>query len=120
MSDIHITVEAYGGTNIPERAIPQMVALANRLGVNVHADLNGVTVMAKPYVDPQALAARWHEELLSKRSIKMACVQPDSAEPTWHCQGCGRDWLVAAHNEDRCPACCTSRISQYSSEADRG
>jgi hypothetical protein len=76
VSDLHITVEAYAGTDIPERAIPQMVALANRLGVNVHADLNGVTVMAIPFVDPHALAVAWHEELLSKRPIKMACVQP--------------------------------------------
>lgn len=63
VSDLHITVEGYAGCDIP-RAIAEMVALAWRLQIHVHADLNGVTVMARPGDDPQLLTEAWHKELL--------------------------------------------------------
>lgn len=80
---LYIAVEAYAGSDIPEQAIPQLLTLAGKLGINVHCDLNGVQVMAKPGADPVELAGLWRAELNSKHAHKIACAHP----PETHAQG---------------------------------
>lgn len=52
-----------------------MIKLADRLGIGVHASLNGVKVMAKPGDDPLDLAAAWDYELRTnpRYPIAVAC-----------------------------------------------
>lgn len=64
---LYIDVKVYGGSDIP-KAINQMVLLANRIGLTVWADLNGVRTLARPMDDPQMITLDWHEALKNKRS----------------------------------------------------
>ena len=51
---ISITVEGYGGAGLDE-ICADMVSLANRIGIDVWCDCNGVRVLACPKDDVDAL-----------------------------------------------------------------
>ncbi len=54
-----IRVEAGWGDDIVGHVIPEMVRLANLLGVEVKAELDRVNTTAQPGDDPRAIAANW-------------------------------------------------------------
>lgn len=58
MSDIYIDVKVYGGTHC-HKAIMDMQALADRIGVSVWADLNGVRTLARPGDSWAKIIAAW-------------------------------------------------------------
>lgn len=47
-SSLWITIEVRPGSNIPARVIPEMIALAEKLGCTIQTKCNGVTVIACP------------------------------------------------------------------------
>lgn len=57
---IFIEVQLVLGTDIPEVGIPDLVALANRLGCSVRTRANDVTIIAHPGDDPVDLVLGWH------------------------------------------------------------
>ncbi len=61
MSSLKIDIGVYGGANIPDEVIPEMVALAERLQISVWADLNGVRTLAQPGDSSIQLAIQWRE-----------------------------------------------------------
>ena len=73
LENLHLTVEALAGSDISETC-REAVSLANHLRLTVDFKFNGVTVMAKPGVDPKALTEAWREALNSKYDHKFACV----------------------------------------------
>lgn len=72
LDTLWIEVDVRPGANIPASAIPDLIELANRLGVTVQAKANGVLVMAGPGDDPIDLAIAWEVELRSKRPHPIA------------------------------------------------
>lgn len=69
-----IEVHVMAATDIPGNAVPQMVALANRLGCDISAKCNSVRIIAHPGDDPEDLAAAWDWELGSTHPVKLATV----------------------------------------------
>lgn len=69
---LHIDVEVYGGADIPT-AIYQMVQLANRIGVDVWASLNGVRTLARPGDDAMLITEEWSRAL--RRPYKYASAK---------------------------------------------
>lgn len=69
-----ISVEVMPATDIPGKAIPQMVELANRLGCDVSAKCNGIKIIALPGDDPAELADAWYWEMGSAHPVKLATV----------------------------------------------
>lgn len=59
------------GTAI-ETACKELVGLADKLGTTIEAHFNGVILLAQPGGDANILAENWHQEMLSKRSYKIA------------------------------------------------
>lgn len=80
MSDLYLDVQvkAYGGSNIPE-VIKQMVALADRIGITVWAELNDVRTLARPGDDAERIWRAWEEASGSKMPYKMASDRGDGA-----------------------------------------
>lgn len=77
---ISIKVESLVGDNIPGSVIPDMVRLANKLGIDVEArDLNGVIVIAKPGDDELHLAVAWRRALSSKQANPIAFASDGKA-----------------------------------------
>ena len=72
-NDLTIKVGVLGGAHI-ERVCEQMVELANRTGVSVEADLNGVKTVARPGVSASALYLTWSAESDSKHPHKFAMI----------------------------------------------
>lgn len=70
-SDLHITVQVYGGAHIP-RVIEEMVDLANRMQISVWAELNGVRTLARVGEDPVAIYRAWEEAIDKKRGYASA------------------------------------------------
>lgn len=62
VGDLHIEVTAYGGATV-QKAIVQMVALAQRLDVDVWCYLNGVRTLARPTDNADSLYAQWERSL---------------------------------------------------------
>lgn len=79
MTSLSTKVEVGAGCDIRD-AIQEMCILASRWGCIVHAELNGVTTMAKPGADPRELYKSWEMELKSKRQYKVVCGQPAEIE----------------------------------------
>lgn len=74
MADLTMKVEGMAGCDCAV-LIEQMCKLATALGVNVEANLNGVTTFARPGADPKALADEWGRALKRRDSrIKFASV----------------------------------------------
>jgi hypothetical protein len=71
-TNISIEVKASAGSDVAE-IINDQCALANKLGIRVDCNLNGVKVMAQPLCDPADLYALWSEELGSKKDYKIVC-----------------------------------------------
>lgn len=69
---VSIKVEVLAGSSITSQSIPEMIALANRVGVPVEASLNGVTTIAHPGDDEIDLALAWEHEIGSKGTVKVA------------------------------------------------
>lgn len=69
---IWLTVKLAPGTNIPARGIPDLIDLANKLGVSVHCKANDVLIMAGPGDDPIDLAVAWEREMSNDRPHKIA------------------------------------------------
>jgi hypothetical protein len=64
---LHIDVKVYGGKDIPT-AIHQMVLLANRTGLSIWAELNGVRTLARPGDDAQMICVDWADAVKHQRS----------------------------------------------------
>lgn len=77
---LYFTVYVYPGADCRD-ACKQMVRLANRLGIDVDAKLNGVTVIAKPNASPVKLAALWEHAMQSDSKHKFVCAQPEDMRP---------------------------------------
>lgn len=61
------SVPVVTGAGAPiHRTCTQLVKLAQRLGVMVETEFNGVTIFAKPGDDPTKIAERWNKELANK------------------------------------------------------
>ena len=71
MSGLHINAEFYGGTSI-ETAAREIIRLATRIGVSVHAPFNGVTLRARPGDNAKELVASWNEEMKSDLPYRIA------------------------------------------------
>lgn len=82
-NNLYLELEAYGGSHI-EPTCADAVALATRLGVQVHFQFNGVCVMANPGCDPKLLAKRAQEEMSSGSAFKCACVHPTEIAAQHH------------------------------------
>jgi hypothetical protein len=65
--DLYIDLNVYGGAFIPS-VIRQMVELANRIGISVWAELNGVRTLARVGDDPEKIHAAWEEAGKLRRS----------------------------------------------------
>lgn len=59
----------------PKNAVRKAVNVANRIGICVHVDINGVLVMAFPEDDPELLVLEW-EKQLGKTAIYRTAVVP--------------------------------------------
>ena len=71
-TNLHIEVKALAGSDIPRDIIPEMVRLADKLGISVEASLNDVKTIAYPGDDSFHLAVAWRRQLSSKCSHPMA------------------------------------------------
>lgn len=89
-ADLWINVECAPGSSI-DRACRSAVVLANRLGVTVWFDFNGVHCGARRGDDWELLRANWAAQRDGKGSCKVACANPlnvqgdgrrDSAPPS--------------------------------------
>lgn len=67
-----LAVQVMPATDILGNAIPQMVELADRLGCDITAKCNGVTIIALPGDDPKELADQWEWEQGSTHPVKLA------------------------------------------------
>lgn len=71
-TDISIKLEVMAGADIPKSVIPQMVALANKIGCGIEASLNEVTTIAYPGDDALDLAVAWRRALRKPGNHKFA------------------------------------------------
>lgn len=74
LDSLWLKIDVMPGANIPARAIPDLIKLAERLGCTVKAECNGVTVLANPGDDPIDLAVAWEQELRNDRPHKVAAA----------------------------------------------
>lgn len=65
LDSFSVVVATAAGSSI-ERTCKQLVVLAQRLGVMVETEFNGVTVFARPHDDPKQLADRWHRNIVHR------------------------------------------------------
>lgn len=72
MDSISIKVEVLAGSDIPQKVIPEMVKLANKLDIGVEANLNTVTTIAYPGDEAFDLAIAWRRAMRSKNTHAMA------------------------------------------------
>lgn len=72
---LSITTEVSPGSNIND-ACSEAVALANKLGVVVGFDFNGVLCGARPEDDPELLVANFHRAMQGKRTPRIAFANP--------------------------------------------
>lgn len=79
MSDIYLKVEVYGGVSI-EAAAGEACILAEKIGINVEFEFNGVTCMAKPWGSSQVLVTNWHAA--SKEGSRYPMASTDRREVT--------------------------------------
>lgn len=70
-SDVYLDVKVYGGSDIA-KVCRDMVALADRMGITIWADLNDVRTLARPGDDGHALWLAWQEAARSKVAYKRA------------------------------------------------
>lgn len=63
MSSIYVNVEACIGASISEKVIPDMVRLAQHLGISVRCNLNGVDVYATRESSIEDLVRGWSEDI---------------------------------------------------------
>ena len=66
-----ITVDLLAGTSINDAA-SDLCELANRLGLLVEADFNGIKLWARPDDDPAELVSAYHEQLRKDSTFKIA------------------------------------------------
>lgn len=78
-----LTLEVEGGLgeNIPGKIIPDMIRLADRLMINVRAELNGIRVFVRPGDDPLIVAQNWQRSLETGRRIASSRFIPPPPEP---------------------------------------
>lgn len=67
--DIHVLVDAHPGADIPGDILPQMAALATRIGVAVKTTVNGVTVLIYPGTAPGETAQAWRDAIQNGRAV---------------------------------------------------
>lgn len=70
-SDLSLRVEISGGAHI-EAVCDQLVTLAQRLGIWVEADFNGVTLLACPRTSRAGLAESWRRRIDDESRYKIA------------------------------------------------
>lgn len=70
-SDVYLDVKVYGGADIA-KVCRDMIELADRLGITIWADLNGIRTLARPGDDPAALWKAWQEAGQSKNAYPRA------------------------------------------------
>jgi len=66
-----LKVELFAGTGVREAAC-DMCELADRVGVLIEADFNGVKLWARPGDNPLKLVEAYHEKLHEKSTYKIA------------------------------------------------
>ena len=66
-----VHVEPFAGSDIADVCY-DLTELAERCGVRVEAQFNGVKLWAKPGTDPIALRAAWDEAMRSKTPHRIA------------------------------------------------
>ena len=72
-----IRVEAGWGDDIAGHVIPEMVRLADLLGVEVKAELDRVVTTARPGDDPRAIVANWRHALTQPPPRAASASFPD-------------------------------------------
>ena len=58
----------------PRDAVRQCIAVSERIGIMVHANINGVDVYASPEDHPELLVQKWEEALQSDRRHKIVML----------------------------------------------
>jgi hypothetical protein len=79
MSNLSITVEVLPGTDVTVAA-REAIDLANRLGVTVHYDFNGVLCIAAPGDDHESLAEQCMSMVGEMEKIRIARGRPRDAQ----------------------------------------
>lgn len=79
MSNLSITAEVLPGTDVTVAA-REAVALANRLGVTVRYDFNGVLCIAVPGDDHESLAEKCMSMVGEVDKIRVARGRPKDAQ----------------------------------------
>lgn len=74
-SNLTMKVEGAPGAGCTE-IIREMCRLSSRVGIDVSADLNGVTTTARPFCDVDRLCKDWQEEMASDRKYKYVSGKP--------------------------------------------
>ena len=72
-----IRVEPGWGDDIAGHVIPEMVRLADLLGIEVKAELDRVVTTARPGDDPRAIAANWRHALTQPPPRAASASFPD-------------------------------------------
>lgn len=68
---LYLKVSGYAGSSI-DRTCPDLCKLAWRMGINIHCDFNGVTIIARPDSDSAKLSEAWAESIRSGHVHKVA------------------------------------------------
>lgn len=71
MSNLWLTLEASAGAEISDTC-REAVRVADRVGITVWFNFNGVKCLARPGDDPIALMEDWRKEMKSKHPHKIA------------------------------------------------
>jgi hypothetical protein len=72
-----IRVEPGWGDDIAGHVIPEMVRLADLLGIEVKAELDRVVTTARPGDDPRAIVANWRQALTLPPPRAASATFPD-------------------------------------------
>jgi hypothetical protein len=76
---LFLNVEVPGGTSIADAA-QETIALANRIGVTVRFDFNGVRCLACPGDDPKRLIEEWGDIISKRTNLSVARGCPTAKE----------------------------------------
>lgn len=71
MSTIYLKVKGLAGSEILQVS-KEAIELANKVGVSVEFDFNGVVCVARPNESAESLAKNWEQEVSSKKKYKFA------------------------------------------------
>ena len=76
MSALFLRVETGASPSPPEEAVRDLVRLAGRIGIWCEASINGISVLASPNDDPDALARNYGAARERRASFVSANVIP--------------------------------------------